>query len=687
MNIQEIKFPHKLSELSGSSRGAVKILFDEKSGLDNFIQETPLIKRLKDWIDLYIKEPEKQPRIIFLVGGPGNGKTQAVNELIVYLKKIFRIDNLSKYTKSTQRCIEIDFDNPEKDLNTQLSDIHLKVVQDASVGEENSKNKTESLISELEQALDLGINNIYICCLNKGILDETLNCLNNRKENRIGNILKTILSASSIKADRISCWPLEGYENIGIWPMDIESLLEDQNNCIFDLTIKEIFTDENKWEFSEKKEEDPLFYNRQLMLNENSRNSLKKILRWYELASGQRWTFRDLFSLISYLFSGNITKSNIEKNNLHKKDEEKYNVKACFDKLGCTYAQRLFSFRITKEETTDFSKLWKRIIQKKECLKLKEKYSIFMTYLFEYLEKNTLFSAPSYISEQLTKLNKILSPLEYNKNSDGTWNDLYSNFSHSIQDGVEFAKKNNLYEKLFFAEKEILRVLMNLDLELGEQKHAIKQSDELQKMQFFIRRFACNLMRINDGATNATVKDEEIFEEYQKTIYLHWQGNLEDDVDNLEERLEQLLNDPTDHEKFSGTLNKTFGQVFPSELYKSSLISNKCTVSYHEDHEDEAYESSSGFTPKAYPFFDVDVGMNSFLHIPLTFDLYKAVLLLQKDLCTASLSRSVIARIDSCQALILGSFVRNQNHIKKGEVSLKIGNYKIRCKKLKFEIV
>lgn len=74
MNIQEIKFPHKLSELSGSSRGAVKILFDEKSGLDNFIQETPLIKRLKDWIDLYIKEPEKQPRIIFLVGDLETGK-------------------------------------------------------------------------------------------------------------------------------------------------------------------------------------------------------------------------------------------------------------------------------------------------------------------------------------------------------------------------------------------------------------------------------------------------------------------------------------------------------------------------------------------------------------------------------------------------------------------------------------
>ena len=74
----------------------VKLLkFSLQSGLDNFIQETPLIKRLKDWIDLYIKEPEKQPRIIFLVGGPGNGKTQAVNELIVYLKKIFRLLNLS----------------------------------------------------------------------------------------------------------------------------------------------------------------------------------------------------------------------------------------------------------------------------------------------------------------------------------------------------------------------------------------------------------------------------------------------------------------------------------------------------------------------------------------------------------------------------------------------------------------
>ena len=30
-----------------------------------------------------------------------------------------------------------------------------------------------------------------------------------------------------------------------------------------------------------------------------------RVLRWYELASGKRWSFRDLFSLVSYLLAGN----------------------------------------------------------------------------------------------------------------------------------------------------------------------------------------------------------------------------------------------------------------------------------------------------------------------------------------------------------------------------------------------
>lgn len=686
MNTQEIKFPQKLSELAGSSRGAVKILFDDKSGLDNFMLETPLIKRLKDWMEHYLKDPENQPKIIFLVGGPGNGKTQAVSELISYLKKILGEEKLTK--KISQRCIEIDFNKSIDELNSQKTDFKIKIVQDASVVEKDAKNKAETLIDELECILNLDANNVYICCLNKGILDETLNYLNKEKYNKIEKILKTILSACTITAKRTQCWPLEGYKNIGIWPMDIESLLEGENNSIFDLTIKKIFSDENNWEFSKEKESDPFFYNRQQMSDEKKIGALKKILRWYELASGQRWTFRDLFSLISYLFSGNVTSSNMDKNQQTLPKENNY--KNLFEKLSCTYAQKLFSNKISKKEITVFSKLWNSIIKKTECLKIKRDYSLFMKELFDYLNKNSIFSAPSYISEQLKKLNKILSPLEYTENSDDIWNSLYCNFSHSIQDGIEFAKENSIYETLFFAEKEILDTLMTLDLDLGELKHAIKESNDLQKMQFFIRRIACNLLRINDGASHATVKDREIFKKYQEIIYSHWQGNLENKVDDLEDRLTQLLNDPINKEKFTGTLNKTFGQVYPSESYKSSLISNKCIVCYHEEDIDDEYEENIkqdlAFTPKAYPFFDIEVGTDSYIHIPLTFDLYKAVLLLQKNLCPASLSRSVIARIDSCQALILGSFVRKQDSIKKGLVSLNIGTYKISCKKLKFEI-
>ena len=47
------------------------------------------------------------------------------------------------------------------------------------------------------------------------------------------------------------------------------------------------------------------FCNSQALLSrEEHQTALLQILRWYELASGKRWSFRDLFSLVSYLLAG-----------------------------------------------------------------------------------------------------------------------------------------------------------------------------------------------------------------------------------------------------------------------------------------------------------------------------------------------------------------------------------------------
>ena len=82
MSIAE-KFPTGLLRWSGYREGGVKKPFRSDSGRPAGKRfNTPLIARLSEWIEQLITIPESAPRLILLVGGPGNGKTDAVESCI-----------------------------------------------------------------------------------------------------------------------------------------------------------------------------------------------------------------------------------------------------------------------------------------------------------------------------------------------------------------------------------------------------------------------------------------------------------------------------------------------------------------------------------------------------------------------------------------------------------------------------
>src|SRR5689334_16856912 len=76
-------FPLGLLDWAGHRAGGVKRLFHAQSGRPSGqVIRTPLLKRLEDWAAAVVRADQRSPRVVLLVGGPGNGKTEAVEQTI-----------------------------------------------------------------------------------------------------------------------------------------------------------------------------------------------------------------------------------------------------------------------------------------------------------------------------------------------------------------------------------------------------------------------------------------------------------------------------------------------------------------------------------------------------------------------------------------------------------------------------
>ena len=76
-------FPKDLIEWAGHHSGGVKRLFDPGSGRPGKeLLKTHLISLLESWAARVASGAPQTPRILLLVGGPGNGKTEAIEHTI-----------------------------------------------------------------------------------------------------------------------------------------------------------------------------------------------------------------------------------------------------------------------------------------------------------------------------------------------------------------------------------------------------------------------------------------------------------------------------------------------------------------------------------------------------------------------------------------------------------------------------
>src|ERR1700761_4393966 len=170
-------YPRQLLDWAGNRAGGVRRLFDEKSGRpSNTVLTTNLLHKLEHWASDFARGDKEAPRILLLVGGPGNGKTEAIESTVSELDKALGKDG--SLVDELKKAFSPDDGLVPRVVTAQIhlgsaQATRLSIVQDASVVTQSGNHSAAALlVNELEEALANHAG--YLCCANRGVLDDAL---------------------------------------------------------------------------------------------------------------------------------------------------------------------------------------------------------------------------------------------------------------------------------------------------------------------------------------------------------------------------------------------------------------------------------------------------------------------------------------------------------------------------------
>lgn len=670
-----VRFPNDLVDWAGHHSGGVKRLFDDNSGRSGkALLKTNLLSRLEAWAGLLAAGNPSCPRILLLVGGPGNGKTEAIESTVRWLDENLACEGrlvevlasaFHPVSNLVPRVVQIDAGNLAQTPRKLL----LSIVQDASglVGREG-KSAANLLIDELNELVFGDDSHVYLCCVNRGVLDDALiySLENNLENSRV--VLEAITRAVSLASDAPSCWPLEGFPDVAVWPMDAESLLVNpvgEQVSPAAMLLRQA-TEPSDWPISGScvaGDKCPFCHSQSLLSHEGPREALLRILRWNELGSGKRWSFRDLFSLMSYLLAGHrpagteqhgspcewaARQVDLDKAAADARKPPRHALTAIFRLATSSYQHALFH-RWDKEIATSL---------RKDIKDLGLDHDRTLMGLQLYLQERRSTYLPATIGPLLDSLADLLDPALANPDSQVAISarstiilrDLDIRFSRSTNEGFEFVRK---FQALSAAELDLLKRLAVADTHLSLPQVRRKRPAAASRVQYVLRDFASRLVRRSICTRTAVVADSEILQAFQSVVEDEQSSRLYEVADQVE----RLLNNGPD---FEVSLTTTFGQPLPPSQRQATLV----VPSQHVGMRPPANVGR----PRA-PICFLEVGSGpSAQPIALTYDLFKAVKELERGLSPASLSRTVVALLDTTRARLAGPIVRDVEILRRSKI-------------------
>ncbi|NWN91086.1 hypothetical protein HLV39_06225 [Marinobacter adhaerens] len=686
----EVQFPRDLVDWAGHHSGGVKRLFDSHSGRPGkSLLRTNLISMLEAWAGHIASGKSETPRILLLVGGPGNGKTEAIEHTIKCMDRDLAaegklLDKLSEAFhppagQAVPRTIQADAGS----LAAVTRPLELFVVQDASVtaGKEG-RSAPELLVEEISLMLEGPESHIYLCCVNRGILDDALIYAVENKLKLPRNLLEAIARSVSLSSSAPSCWPLESFPTVASWPMDVESLLispEVETPSPASALLKYATASEH-WPGKEECPAGaacPFCHSQSLLTRQTHQEALLRILRWYELASGKRWSFRDLFSLLAYLLAGNQTGAQGQQDSpckwamhLVEQDGSGQLIKsprvdqltAIFHLATSGYQHALFHgwdssvANLIRQDIKDLG-LDKSLAQTRTLRGLQH----FLT-----SRKNNYL--PATIASLLDNLCNLLDPalaspdteVAVSSRNQIKLGELDIRFSRSLAGGIDFVRKYQILSKI---EIDLLKRLADADTLLSAPPVRRKRPTAANRLQRILRDFACRLVRRSICSRSAVVADSETLASFQQVVEEDDKGQS---LYEVAKQVKELLNT---RQGFEVSLTTTFGQPLPPSQRQATLIVQPRPV--------KMLPLSTQGRPRS-PICFLHVGTGSSQQpIPLTYDLFKAVKELEKGLSPASLPRTVVALLDTTRARLSGPIVRDQEILMDAAIRLGTGGTEI----------
>lgn len=322
--------PHVVDLLAwhGHSAGGVHVPFQQRPNPVGQVIETALVLRLRRLATEIAAHAESRPRWMFLVGGPGNGKSETVQDFLSHLDAGLGaggglVDALrQRFTGAglLPRKVEIragDLASGSTEFAAKVG--RLIVVQDATATETATGNAAAELADDVADLFTTPPTPpvpVFIACANRGLLARAMNEAVRMYQpgNAVRNILAAVIQASSLGHETLTrrkrCWPLETDDRFACWPLDVESLLaRDQGPGPLDLILQRAVEATN-WEAPGRCQDCtsrtlcPFRQNAEWLREDSQQANLLTLLRRGELARGQRWNFRDAFSLVAELLVG-----------------------------------------------------------------------------------------------------------------------------------------------------------------------------------------------------------------------------------------------------------------------------------------------------------------------------------------------------------------------------------------------
>jgi len=669
------KYPDGLLDWSGNRAGGVKKLFYGGSGRPvGEVIETPLLTRLADWADKVVEGDSDAPRAVLLLGGPGNGKTEAIEQTLRRMDANFSFDGAlvtklaaiyaSERGGPPGRLVEIDL----YELSQGRVDGTIAIVQDASEGDvDSSETPAHLLCADLETLVEHdGKKRIYLACINRGVLDDALTLATEGGKETVASLLKQVIHSVSMASHDASCWPLQDYPSIAVWPMDVETLVETNGQRAAIEQVIEIATVDEDWPAlgtCVAGEYCPFCTSRKLLSDPAHARSLAKILRWYELASGKRWNFRDLFSLVAHVLAGTPSDDDdsgyspchwaAKQLNPSVRDPRRAEIlrkRGILRLLAAQYQHALFG----EWPTGRASSLKKDIAD----LGLNDFSALVAIQQFLALDKRRESTAT--LRSQLFGMSNILDPARANPsfevrvstNTVIKYEELDRRFSLSIQGGRRFLQK---YHCLSEIEVSALKILEEADDKLSDHMVRRARPATAHRVQALLRAIACRIARRSIGTKGGKTNDADVLEEFQ-----HVTNGDKTALQQAIRQVEGLLNV---NRRFVVCLNNTFGEPFPPPERRAMLSTDIQRVR-------PVLESTGVARPKSpVPFLKVGHYANS-KPIALTFELFKATKSLRRGMVTASLPRSVVALLDTTRAGLAGAIVRDEDSLEGAEIRI-----------------